>query len=175
MRKIYISILFLLSFWFLSTDLNAQPVGTYVFVPSSGTFTTLTGTTTSTATGDDGTQGGIPIGFNFTYGGNVYTHVAVTTNGFLKLGNSAAVAIITGTPNYDNSNFGASTNVPLVAGIWDDNNASGGSIVYTTSGSAPNRTFSVEWRTIHLGGGGSTTTPTGTFQINLFETSNIVT
>lgn len=175
MRKIYVSLTFLLSFFIIVMESHGQSVGTYVFSPSSGTYTALAGATNSTAAGDDGTQGGIPIGFNFNYGGTVYTHIALTTNGFIRLGTSAAITINTGTANYDNSNFGASTNVPLIAGLWDDNNATGGTIRYVTSGSAPNQVFSVEWQNIHLGGGGSTTTPTGTFQINLFETSNAIT
>ncbi len=169
MRKIYIALLSFFSLCLLSPALNAQ-VNTYVFAPSAGTFTPLTGTTTSTATGDDGVQN-VAIGFNFVFGGVTYTNAILSTNGALKLAADGTTGFATSWTNNLSNAYGAA----IIAPFWDDNNASGGSIVYTTSGTAPNRVFSAEWRNIHLGGGGSSTAPTGTFQVNLAEGTNFIT
>jgi subtilisin-like proprotein convertase family protein len=165
MRKIYA----ILSFLFFATSLNAQPVNSYVFVPSSGTYTGLTGATTSTATGDDGTQN-VPIGFNFVFGGVTYTNAVLSTNGAIKLAVDGTTGFATSWTNNMSNVYG----FPIIAALWDDNNATGGSVRFLTAGSAPNRTFSVEWVTNHLGGGGSSSTPTGTFKITLAETVNTV-
>ena len=67
----------------------AQAPNTYSFAPSSGTYTALSGGTNSTATGDDGTQSSIAIGFSFAYNGGVFTTFSLTTNGAITLGNAA--------------------------------------------------------------------------------------
>lgn len=168
MRKIYIAILSSFIFSLFATVLNAQ-VNTYVFAPSSGTYTALTGTTTSTATGDDGTQN-VAIGFNFDLGGVTYTNAIISTNGAIKLAANGTTTFGTSWTNALGNAYGAA----IIAPLWDDNNASGGSVVYVTEGTAPNRTFSVEWRNIHLGGGGDGGSPTGTFKVTLTETTNSV-
>jgi len=168
MRKIY-SILSVFFFSLFATSVNAQ-VGTYVFVPSAGTYSSLTGTTTSTATGDDGTQN-VALGFNFIFGGVSYSNTVLSTNGAMKLAADGTTTFGSSWVNAMSNTYGA----PIIGGIWDDNNASGGSVVYVTSGTAPNRTFSAEWINVHMGGGGSTGTGTATFSITLAETSNIIT
>jgi subtilisin-like proprotein convertase family protein len=169
MRKIYLAFLSLIIFSTLNTRLNAQAVGTYVFSPSSGTYAALTGTTTSSATADDGTQN-VAIGFNFVFGGVTYTNAVISTNGAIKLAADGATGFATSWTNALGNAYG----FPIIGPAWDDNNATGGSVVYVTSGTAPNRTFSVEWLNIHMGGGGSTTTPTGTFQLKLSEGTNAI-
>ena len=141
----------------------AQVPSTYSFSQTSTTYTPITGTA-STAVGDDGTQTGIPIGFNFVYNNVTHTAVGVTTNGAIRPGTGAA-------PSFSNSLSG---NSDVIAGIWDDNNATGGSIIYATNGTAPNRTFTMQWTNIHIGGTGSNTNPTATFQVVLFETTNAI-
>ncbi|HEY6504072.1 MAG TPA: fibronectin type III domain-containing protein [Chitinophagaceae bacterium] len=169
MRKIYAALLSLSLFLTINTKLNAQAVGTYVFSPSTSTYTPLAGATTSTATGDDGTQN-VAIGFNFVFGGVTYTNAVISTNGAIKLAPDGTTTFATSWVN----NLSNTYNAAIVGAAWDDNNATGGSVVYLTTGTAPNRTFSVEWINNHMGGVGSTTTPTATFQLTLSEGSNSI-
>jgi hypothetical protein len=125
MRKIYVALLSLFLFFTINTKLNGQAVGTYVFSPSSGTYTALSGTTTSSATGDDGTQN-VAIGFNFTFGGVTYTNAVISTNGAIKLVTDGTTGFATSWTNNLSNAYGAA----IVAPAWDDNNATGGSVVF---------------------------------------------
>ena len=142
----------------------------YTFAQSTTTYTTITGTT-STATGDDGTQNTLPIGFAFDFAGVAYTTFGVTTNGFIKFENGTTIT--TGTPNYTNA-IGAASNAPLAAAFWDDNNLTGGSIIYATTGSTGSRVLTVQWTTDHIGGGGASGNPTMSFQVKLFEATGVI-
>ena len=169
MRKIYVSLLSLFLFLTVNIKLNAQAVGTYVLVPSSGTYTPLAGATTSTAAGDDGTQN-VALGFNFVFGGVTYTNAVISTNGAIKLAQDGTTGFATSWTNNLSNTYGAA----IVAPAWDDNHSSGGSVAYLATGAVGSRTFSVEWINIHMGGGGSTTTPTATFQLVLTEGTNSI-
>ncbi|MBK8363129.1 MAG: hypothetical protein IPL24_05420 [Bacteroidetes bacterium] len=62
----------------LSTTLHAVSTSSwssslYSFSGSPGTFTPITGTTVTLATGDDGHTGNLPIGFSFAYNGTTFT------------------------------------------------------------------------------------------------------
>ncbi|RYY52049.1 MAG: hypothetical protein EOO09_22380, partial [Chitinophagaceae bacterium] len=166
MRKIYLTLLSVSAILLGSLQLSAQ-VSRYAFTPASGTYAPVTGGVVSSITTDDGTQE-VPIGFAFNFGGVAYSYAVISANGAIKLGQTAGTT------------FGASwTNVlsntsanPVIAPLWDDNNASGATITYITEGAAPSRTFSVEWKNLHLGGAGSATSPLGTFKVKITETSN---
>jgi hypothetical protein len=171
MRKIKLISFFALFFACALSNLSAQ-VSSYSFVESAGAYSALAGTN-STATGDDGIQDGIPIGFNFVFGGTTYTHFCITTNGFIKLGN-ATTTISTGLANYSNSLSNTATNRPLIAAFWDDNHRNTGAITYTAGGTAPNRVLTVDWNSVNIGGGGTTSaTNLASYQIKIYETSNI--
>ena len=167
MRKFYF--LFLL---FVAILGKSQQVSLYSFAQSTGIYTPLTGGTTSTATGDDAEQNGLPIGFTFNFGGVNYNYFCITTNGFIKLTTSASVTLAGG--NYTNGLSATSTFRPLIAPMWDDNNTTAGAINYLSSGSVPNRKLTVEWNNVHIGGFGSDANPTGNFQIVLNETTNSI-
>jgi hypothetical protein len=158
MRKLYLSL-----FAFLFVFAAQAQVGLYSFSQSAGTYTALSGATTSTATGDDGTQN-VSIGFNFNFGGVTYTNAVLSTNGAIKLAPDATTAFATSWTNNLSNTYGA----PIVGAIWEDNNATGGSVNYATTGAVGSRVFAVEWNNIHLGGTGSTTTPTGKLSIETF-------
>jgi len=158
MKKLFTLLLFLL---LVAGNSWAQVTG-YSFAQTSGTYSAITGTT-STATGDDGTQTSIPIGFNFTYSGATQTVFSVTTNGAIAFGSSA--------PGYSNA-LATATNT--VGALWDDNNLASGSIIYSTTGSVGSRVCVIQWTNCAIGGSGSSTNPTASFQIKLYETSNVV-
>ena len=158
---------------FIPLGLSAQ-VSAYSFSESTEAYATITGTT-STATGDEGVQNGIAIGFPFIYGGTSYSHFSISANGFIRLGTSASVAINTGNPSWQNTNFATSTNAPLIAAFWDDNNVGSGTIKYALSGTAPNQVLEVDWNLINIGNGGSaSTTDFASFKLRLHQTTNVI-
>ena len=149
---------------------KAQNSSQYGFAQTTGTYTAITGTTSS-ATGDDGFEDNLPIGFSFVFAGTTYTTFSVTTNGMIRLGNPINTA---SSYEYNNANFGnfttTNTNVPMIAGFWDDNGISagaGGNIQYLTQGTTGNQTLTVQFTNCAFSTGG--TGSSITFQIVLHE------
>ncbi|MCW3078005.1 MAG: hypothetical protein JWO32_2614 [Bacteroidetes bacterium] len=133
----------------------------------------------TTYTQDDNRSDFTDIGFDFWYNGTRYTQFCVSTNGFIDFSSSAnnggAVANAFG---YDNTSFtnssAANGTRPAIAPFYDDLTAQGGSaalgnsIKYLLTGSAPNRTLTIEWinMAVYLN-----TTPSLNFQVKLVETT----
>jgi hypothetical protein len=138
-------------------------VSSYSFAASSGTYTPLTGGTNSTATGDDGTQTSIPLGFTFNYNGAAFTTFGISTNGTIQLGTTAT--------SWTNS---LATNNNVIAPFWDDNNRNTGLISYLVTGTAPNRVMTIDWNNVSISGGGSSSNSVSSYQLQLFETSNSI-
>ena len=119
------------------------------------------------------------IGFDYWYNGVRYTKFSVSTNGFIDFSTSIA----NGTGNtgfgYTNANFTTSTNTTnlALAPMYDDLTAQGGqealgnSIKYITTGIAPNRVLTVEWKNMAVYGN---TTPDLNFQVKLYETTGVI-
>ncbi|MGK4567494.1 hypothetical protein [Flavobacterium sp. 3HN19-14] len=148
----------------------SQSASSYTFSESTEAFSAVVGTN-STATGDDGTQSPINIGFTFTFGGVNYTTFGLTTNGFLKLGGAA----ITSTGGFSNGLSNSATNNPLLGVFWDDNHRNAGSIQYLTSGVSPNQILEVSWTGVNIGGSGATSgSSTASYKIRLYETTNAI-
>ncbi|MDZ4122004.1 MAG: hypothetical protein U1C33_06255, partial [Candidatus Cloacimonadaceae bacterium] len=80
----------------------------------------------------------IAIGFTFPYGDLSYTQVKVSSNGWVGLG-------ITHTSNMLTNQLTSTTYQPLVAPLWDDLNMNAGTVQYLTTGTAPNRVFTVQF------------------------------
>jgi uncharacterized repeat protein (TIGR01451 family)/CSLREA domain-containing protein len=147
---------------------HAQSMSGYVFTPSSGNFTALSGATVQTVAGGDTNNGYYPlapIGFNFRYNDIVYTQVSASTNGWMGFGSQGSTWIndlATGVPR------------PLVAPLWDDLkvNASSGSVSYLTTGTAPNRVFTMQW--LNMNWDQQAQTPAISFQAKLYEGTNVV-
>lgn len=115
---------------------------------------------------DDAVSGGIALPFPFTFFGNTYNTVYISSNGF--------ITFLAGQPN------GCCSGQPLpsgfapnglVAGYWEDLNPSqGGTISYQVLGSAPSRIFVVEFQQVpHF----FNTEPVS-FQILLYESGGII-
>lgn len=135
----------------------------YSFSTSSSTYSAITGTNLgSSVIGDDVGVGNIPIGFSFPYNGVLQTVFAASSNGLLLLGNSSST--ISG---YSGNALASTANI--IAPLWDDNNTTGGSIIYSTTGTAPNRVLTVQWTGMHVAGTGSSTNPTIDMQVLLYE------
>jgi hypothetical protein len=117
---------------------------------------------------DDDLTNALPIGFNFNFFGASYSEFIISSNGFITFD------LMT----WD-SGCCSGQNIPdtwesnnLIALGWNDLNPSnGGTIGYTTIGSAPNRVLIVDFSNVpHYGGGGTPVTA----QIKLFEGTDII-
>jgi len=132
----------------------------------SYSFTDISATGTVIGTGDDSVFTAIPIGFNFTYYGAVYTTVNVSTNGYL-------VFNTTGNSFSNTCPMPVTLNDLQVSPFWDDLYVFAPSTLrYQTVGTAPNRTFIVQWN--NVGFCCSTPPPGLTFQAQFREGSNII-
>jgi hypothetical protein len=142
-------------------------VSAYSFSETTEAYAQITGTT-STATGDDGSQNTVAIGFTFNYEGTDYTDFSINTNGFIRLGTT-----IGGSP-WTNSLGNAAAQRPLIAPFWDDNNMTGGEIRYAVTGTSPNQVLTVNWHNSKIGGGGSTASSAVSTLLRLYETTNVI-
>ncbi|WP_445719054.1 fibronectin type III domain-containing protein [Flavobacterium sp.] len=163
MKKITFILFALFTCW----QINAQ-VSSYAFAESTETYAQITGTT-STATGDDGSESSLPIGFTFNFGGVDYTTFSINTNGWIRLGSA-----MPGTGTFTNTLSNTATNRPLIAVFWDDNNMTGGEIRYSLTGTAPNQVLTVNWHNTKIGGGGSTGGAAVSTLLRLYETTNVI-
>lgn len=145
-----------------------QTVSAYSFAGSTGTYTAITGTTLGVgAIGDDNGIGALPIGFPFSYNGASFTTFGARSNGLIELGqNNASLS------GFSSNNL--ATNANCIAPLWDDNNTTGGSIIYTTTGATPNQVLTVQFTGMHVGGNGSNSNPTIDLQIRLYESTNVI-
>lgn len=101
--------------------------------------------------GDDQYSQVVPVGFNFTFYGNSYSEVLISSNGYItfNLGDAGGFspwAINNPIPNPNNP-----TNA--IMGPWHDYNPNNGGIIgYTTIGAAPNRQFVVVYKEVFMFG-----------------------
>lgn len=122
------------------------------------------GSWTGISLGDDQVSTAVAITFPFTFYGNTYTNLYVSSNGFLSFTNDGNSGCCTGQvlPNAGSPNN-------LVALCWEDLNPGyGGTIRYGVYGSSPNQVFVLEYNNIQHYGGGNPVTG----QILLFESTN---
>lgn len=126
---------------------------------------------------DDNRSNFVDIGFDFWYNGTRYTQFSVSTNGFIDFSSSTDNGDATADDfGYVNSAFSASSATlatrPALAVLYDDLTAQGGvlplgySIRYLLSGTAPNRTLTIEWINMAVYGN---TSPSLNFQAKLYE------
>ncbi len=121
--------------------------------------------TTLYTTGDDEETTGVPIGFDFYYRGTMYNTCTIGVNGAISFTES----------QISTANDLASTGsgrVNMIAPLWDDLKlyaSNNGYIAYETTGTAPNRVFTVSWKNIsHYGD----ETHDMSFILKLEETTN---
>lgn len=132
----------LLAIFFLSNKAQAQipACSTYVFTTSTETYAYLSGgTSASGILCDDCIQTNIPLNFSFPYCGNNYNTVSVGSNGYISLSNSSSVWLGV-------SSSAILSTQPVLFPMWGDEWGTAGSASYLTSGTAPNRIFTFEWR-----------------------------
>lgn len=177
MNKKYF-LLFAIALCFFTSRVQAQIF--YYLVPQSATYTPVVGTPINPTGGmNDGYATGLPIGFTFYFDGGLTpaTTVDVSTNGFATLNgvlsNSTPDNIASG-----GLTSGLPANRPIIAPLWDDLDLSqfGGAMSYNTTGTAPNRVFTVEWANVvwPYSVSGSNSTATLSFEMKLYETTNYI-
>jgi hypothetical protein len=157
---------------FLGGLLIADISDYYEFVAGTTTYTEITGTQQTSAMGDDVTSTAIDLGFTFPYGDNTYTQIKINSNGVVTLG-TVPVPTLT-------NNLMSTTICPVVAALWDDLHT--GRVQDTTypqtssvetllQGTAPNRTFTVQYKNAYWYY--SVSTSWVNFQVVLHESGNI--
>ncbi len=177
MRKLYLSLLLSC----LCVYGYAQTAASYNFSAFTGTYSSISGTGTSVTGGmttcDDCTTTGISIGFTFNYCGASYTQLAACSNGFLSLANSTGANYTVGTGTMSSGGTG------FLMPFWCDLYATPGGYgcsgtayaYYQTSGTAPNRIFTFEWKNFRaFSSGGACACCEGNFQVKLYETTNVI-
>jgi subtilisin-like proprotein convertase family protein len=177
MRKI-LNLLFGLSFLFSASVLNAQVCG-YTFSQTSGTYTEISGGTyvfgNASGTGgwDDGISQDLPIGFTINFAGTNFDRFSLNPNGYIVMGPTIVYDLY----NILCSGRGSGRNnviSALTTDLHSNNNCSSGgagSVQYLTTGTAPNRVLTVQWKNIGLFANASLCM---NFQIKLYETTNKV-
>lgn len=131
------------------------PYGPYSFTSGTNVFL-----------GDDAVSNVLNIGFTFSFMGNSYMQFYIGSNGWVAFSLQPSSFTLLPLPSND-------PNIPknCVMGAFQDlNPGAGGSIYYTTTGTAPNRKLIVSWYNVPLY---SCNTPV-TQQIVLYESSNII-
>lgn len=117
---------------------------------------------------DDGRWDGIPLPFTFRFYGVDYNYINVSTNGWVGLGTTNSV-----TTGLNATLPAASAPNAVIHAITADLNfkpATTSFIEYFENGSAPNRTFVVNYGSIKFFSGGGT----ADVQVILYETTNVV-
>lgn len=157
----------------------------------AGTYTDLgtTGTAIATANTDDANSAAIPIGFSFSFNKQAFTDFVLNTNGAVRLGKvapSAADLFITQDLNSTatdpiTSTSAANTNIlmPFNIDLVDGTAAGGAEYRVATTGTAPNRVCTIQWKNVSdKAGSGTDDAATQyasiSFQLKLYETSNRV-
>jgi len=137
----FIAVGVLLTLLSMSAKAQIPACSTYVFIPSSETFTYLSGGTVASGIHcDDCIQQNIPLNMTFPFCGNNYTTVSVGSNGYLCLNNTSLV-YLSGSSSYLTS-MG-----PTLFPLWGDEwGTSGATASYLTTGTAGSRIFTFEWR-----------------------------
>jgi len=157
----------------------------------TGTYTdiTATGTAIATANTDDANSTAQNIGFSFSYNNVSFTQFVLNTNGVIRLGSAAPS---TTQLYYDNSgdtgvdplqsadpadvNLLMPFNFDLIPG----SGTGGTDYRVLTSGTAPNRVCTIQWRNVADKPGTGSDAANGTqyanfsFQLKLYETTNTV-
>ena len=144
----------------------------YEFIMGTTTYAEITGTPVPTAQGDDVMSTAIDIGFIFPYGDETYSQIKICSNGYITLGTAPGSTL--------SNNLTSTTICPIVAPLWDDlhtGRVAGTTYPHTSSvktllqGTAPNRTFTVQYQYAYWYYSASTSWVN--FQVELHESGNI--
>lgn len=163
----------LIVFFSLFTQLGFAQVSTYNFTESMSAYTPLTAPTNAyVAPWDNHVNGAAvqaPIGFSFDFNGVSQTQCYISPNGFISFGVQPVATDylpLSNTTNYTNGGTISALGVDMMS----SSSAATDNIVYSTFGSAPNRTFVVQWSNARR----KVSAGNFNFQILLHETTNVI-
>jgi Secretion system C-terminal sorting domain len=165
MKKIYSLLLFVA----IAAHGFSQTAATYGFTAIAGTYSSIStapGVVTSSLACNDCNATGIPVGFTFRFCGTNYTALAASSNGFLSLANLSPAPLSPVASNITGAGF----LMPFWADLTGVPGAFTPAAYYLTTGTAPNRVFTFEWKNYFSYG----TSNSGNFQVKLYESSNII-
>lgn len=109
---------------------------------------------------DEGVSAALPIGFTFTMGCSNFNSFYASSNGTISFNN----AVVSNTPAVQNG-------TPVLAPLWTDLSGAEGVFSYETTGIAPNRVLTAEWKNW---GWNSQTPDVISFQVKIYERTNVV-
>jgi hypothetical protein len=162
-------VILMISGWILfQNKASGQLAAQYGFTAVAGTFTPITGTAFTAVQGDDVCPAAtIPLGFTFNFCGINYTTIRAASNGYMTFSTAGASTL---------SNSAGNLNIikPALMWLWDDLDGGGniGAASYTTTGVAPNRIFTMEFKNWQWNWSSNVATISG--QVKLYETTNII-
>lgn len=188
-RRILPSLFVFLSFILFSNNAEAQLNYTVSF--PTATYSAITGTSPTLNLAypldaaanegvpetDEGAANGIAFPFPIKFNGVTYNTFNISTNGFISLGaelDTFAIYYVNNLATGPNGNgFNSLASRPIIAPLWDDlDMQSATNIVYSTSGTAPNRVFTVQWSNALWTW--QATSAAVSFQVKFYETTNVI-
>ncbi len=156
-------VLFFVLFFMCDAHAATYSVAATTFAWDTATTNVVWDQTNTTYPVDDDKQV-VNIGFTFPFGGVNYTQVRIMSNGVLQFGADQAFHTV-----YNNTAFPIAAADRVIAVYWDDMTPSaGGTVRYSTLGSAPNRRFVVSWEAVPV----YPNTGSYTFQVAIYENGN---
>ncbi len=152
MKNIFGFLILFILYGIFCSNTSAQLSAKYTFSNVGQTSVVyISGATSLGSAASDAIVANVPIGFNFTFNCQNYTTVGVSSNGFIWFG-SGSVSANQYTPL--SSQAGESGSVEGIITAFAKNITSVGSWSYVTTGVAPNRKFTVEWKNAQPVAGG---------------------
>lgn len=147
---------------FLLISTGQAQVSNYSFAQSFGTYTPISGTVLHSSGWDDATSV-VTLPFTFTFNGTAYNSISVNTNGYITFG--ATISSATGYVPISSSTAYAG----CVAAFARDLVSNGAGIEAAVTGTAPNRSYIIQWSNARRYNLGSITGDVLNFQIMLQE------
>lgn len=148
---------------------QATKAADYFFYSKSGTYSYLSGGTVISELEDDDRMVEVSLGFTFRYCGTDYTKIYAGTNGFLSFEALLSPSDYAWPPTTDTYLEKIKKGVmPL----WEDLTGVTGVASYVTTGTAPNRVFTIEFKDWGWDYGASD--PVISFQVMLYEKTNVI-
>lgn len=156
--------------------IGEPPAANYTFATQSGQAAPTGSSLVASSQDDDAIVNvTLPSAFTFSIYGTPVTSLRADTNGILifNAGGASSTATNTALPS-------AAYAAPSLFAFWDDLDmsttaATGGGIYTQVNGTAPNRTFDVQWKAVRWQSSiVSPITPTVDFTIRLHETTNLI-
>ncbi len=143
-----------------SLPTTTYTVGSIPYSPNSYTAGTVV------PSSDDTQHGPFPIGFPFSFYGTCYTQFYIGSNGWVAFSPQPTTYASSTIPS-----TGATIPKNCVMGPWQDWLPAASNIRYQTTGVIPNRKLVVSWNACPMF---SCTANLGTFQIVLYESTNVI-